>query len=254
LHEWAFAVGRVTTTIADGQQDSERVDWSTYIDEDSGVIESMTGELTWNTAERFIVVDTPQTQAVVGFAQGQTFELGDVNLTIDSEFASVLVTALDGQTLGAGGRVLLTAVARDQQLGAEYNEDGTQLLAMGGPPLLLEPVQVTLTYTTSAQTGWGVRRLLGVHVLDAYGVPTGEQVPLNDSFSVTIDGRYGAFTYLLQVDQDTEGWGSDTDTGWPDGDGCGCQSAPSRGVLLTFLPLLTLLILRRRGADSCFLG
>ena len=37
------------------------------------------------------------------------------------------------------------AVARDIQTGAAYNDDATELLSVGGPPLLLEPVQADLT-------------------------------------------------------------------------------------------------------------
>ncbi|MFQ6042743.1 MAG: hypothetical protein ACE5PV_17945, partial [Candidatus Poribacteria bacterium] len=59
-------------------------------------------------------------------------------------------------------------MARDRQTGAEYNEDGTRLLKMGGPPLLMEPTQATIQFN-----GDTPRK---VNLLDVYGVPTGREV------------------------------------------------------------------------------
>jgi len=231
LPEGAFAVGRITTKVGDEQDAPVQADWANYIDANSGVIQSLTGELTWDTTNRTVLIDTAKTQAVVGFAKSKTVELKDYTLALDSDFASLLVTALDGQELSESGRVLITALARDIQTGAKYNADGTQLEAMGGPPLLLEPVLATLTFRTGT-----IHR---VEVLDAYGVPTGVEVPLNEDGSVRIDGRYGSFNYLLEVD------GVDRDTGifydddfTDDGKDCGCQSAPTAWLAWWMLPMI----------------
>jgi len=59
----------------------------------------------------------------------------------------------------------------------------------GGPPLLLEPVQATITLKGSPATS--------VQVVDVYGVPTGRQVErTGDTFR--IDGRNATYYYEVR--------------------------------------------------------
>ena len=61
-------------------------------------------------------------------------------------------------------------MARDKQTGAEFNADWSKLLQVGGPPLLLEPVEATLLLSGSVPAS--------VTPLDGYGVPTEMSVPI----------------------------------------------------------------------------
>jgi uncharacterized protein (TIGR03382 family) len=115
-----------------------------------------------------------------------------VTVNVTTPFVSMLFTPLDNLPLVDSEHILVTALARDKQTGSEYNADASQLLKTGGPPLLLEPVQATITFkggtVTSAQS------------VDIYGVPTGREIE-RDGNTVTIDGRYA--TYYYQVMKDT---------------------------------------------------
>ena len=84
-------------------------------------------------------------------------------------------------------------MAQDKQYGTVYNEGGTNLIEAGGPPLLLEPVQATLTFKGAL--------LASVNVVDVYGIPTTKEV-LRTGNSFEIDGRYA--TYYYQVKRITE--------------------------------------------------
>jgi hypothetical protein len=75
------------------------------------------------------------------------------------------------------------------QLGTAYNADGTQLLRIGGPPLLLEPVQATLTFKGGPVTS--------ARVVDIHGVPGATDV-LRTGNQVTIDGRYESYYYEIR--------------------------------------------------------
>ncbi len=222
-----FAIGRITLDVGEGTEASERVDWDAHVDAD-GVITSATGELRWDTVNRVVLVDTPSSQGVIGFAGGQTHDLGDFQVSVETEFVSLLFTALDGLPLSGSGRVLITAMARDRQLGAEYSADGGELLAMGGPPLLLEPVQALVKVRRQAQD------LVGVTPLDEYGVPgSGSVTLLDDSF--VIDGSHAAAHYLLEmVPSESTDTASESDTasGEEEGGegGCGCASWAGRGA------------------------
>ena len=214
-----FAIGRVSTQIADGLDPSERVDWDLYWNTETGVITSETGDLTWDTVARVVTIDTPSTQGVLGWAGGSTWEFGDVTASVTTEFVSLLFTALDGEPLASSARVLVTAMAQDRQLGSEYNEDGSELIEVGGPPLLLEPVQATIAFAGG--------EVAAVTPLDPYGVPRDEAVAMSEDGSFRIDGRYRTTHYLVELGVGDGGSDSGPeDTGEEsDSKGCGCAAA-----------------------------
>lgn len=184
-----LGIGRVTLKAADGVERSSRVDWSSYWDQARGVIQSTTGELRWDTRARVVTVSAPKTQGVIGFAGGQTVELPDFRVAVTTPFVSLLLTSLDGLALAESRRILVTALARERQTGARYSADGKTLEYLGGPPLLLEPVQARITAKD------GGRLLLSA--LDVNGDKTGEGT-VGDRGEVGISGIYGAYLYLLE--------------------------------------------------------
>jgi hypothetical protein len=186
----ALAAGRVTLKVADGQPASYLAALSTWIDDRSQVVQSNTGQLTWDYAHKVVTIHSDKTQGVVGFAAGGTYDLPGVTIKdIATPFISLLLTPLDNRPLIESGHILITALARDKQLGTVYNNDGTQLLETGGPPLLLEPVQATIVLKGSAVTS--------VKVVDVYGVPTDRQVERTGN-TFRIDGRYATYYYEVR--------------------------------------------------------
>jgi hypothetical protein len=184
----ALAVGRVTAKVADGQEPPVQADMSPYWNAGAKVVNSATGQLTWDYKNQVVTLQTPKTQAVVGFAGGQSFDLPGVTVQMRSAFTSLIFTPLDDRPLIRSNNILITAMARDRQLSSEYSADGSQLLKTGGPPLYLEPVQATITVKGDA--------VAAVKVVDVYGVPTNREVACNGN-TFDIDGRYA--TYYYQV-------------------------------------------------------
>jgi hypothetical protein len=182
-----LAIGRVSVAF-DGRA-SEKTEWAKYWDPATNVIRSMTDELVWDAGQRVVSVRSPKTQAVIGFAGGKEFDLPGVKVKIATPFCSLIFTALDDQPLADSKHILITAMARDQQSNTKYSEDGTQLLAIGGPPLLMEPVQVTITLKGKPPAE--------VNVVDVYGVPTDRKVKL-DGASFNIDGTYKTYYYEVK--------------------------------------------------------
>ncbi|MFW5829980.1 MAG: hypothetical protein ACOCXA_06935 [Planctomycetota bacterium] len=179
----ALAVVRTEVTWVEEPTPTEAFDLEAHRDE-SGALVSSTGELRWMPGETsesgWFSIDTPATQAVVGFAGGTTHELGDVTIAPASDYGVIHVTALsqDG-TIGTDDRLLILASARAHNTGMKYL-DG-QLLAKGSGPVLMEPVVTTITLprTDSAPT---------VYVCDQDGRRTEETLPVTDG-QVTLDGR-----------------------------------------------------------------
>lgn len=184
-----LAIGRVTVKIDDTNKRSEKIDWSAHWDQSNKLVKSITGELTWDVKRQVVLVHSQKTQGVIGFAGGQTIELPGVDIEVKTKFVSLLLTPLDDKPLLQSSHILVTAMAQDKQWGAIYNQDGTKLLTLGGTPLLMEPVQATLSFKGES--------IISAKVVDVYGVPTEQSIERNGN-TVTIDGRYQTFYYEIK--------------------------------------------------------
>ena len=184
-----LAIGRVTIGFR-RQSQTTTSDLTPFHDEAAKSLRSTTNELLWRYGDRRVEVRSEKTQAVIGFAGGEPVELPGVQAEIKTPFISLIFTPLDNERLADSRHILITAMARDKQTGSEFNADWSKLLKVGGPPLLLEPVEATLLLSGSAP--------VSVRPLDGYGLPTGESVPIASDSSFAIDGRYRAYYYEVK--------------------------------------------------------
>jgi len=189
----ALAIGRVTAKVGDGLDAPFTADLDQYWDQTNKTVTSVTDQLTWDYDDDVVMVRADQTQGLVGFAGGGTYDLPGFTITVDpnTEHLSLLFTALDNKPLIESENILITALGQDKNFGAEYSADGTQLLDAGSPPLMLQPVQATITVKG--------HELNDVNVVDVYGVPTDRQVAHNNN-TFTIDGTHSTFYYQITRD------------------------------------------------------
>jgi hypothetical protein len=187
--EDVLAIGRITVKATDGQERSAKADWDKYRNRPAKVVKSMTGQLAWDYGKRVVTVQGEKTQAVVGFAGGGSYDLPGVNVKVKTSFVSIILTPLDDKPLDKSAHILITAMAQDKQTGARYSGDGTELLDVGAPPLLMEPVQASITFKGPP--------IASAKAVDIYGVPTPVDVERTGN-TVTIDGRYSTYYYEVQ--------------------------------------------------------
>ena len=107
---------------------------------------------------------------------------------MQTNYVDLIFTALDDQPLATSQHILVTAMSRTRQYGAQFSTDGSRITAIGGEPLMMEPVQATITLKNGT--------VVSVDVLDVYGVPTGRQVAASGN-TFTIDGRYATVYYQI---------------------------------------------------------
>src|SRR5690606_11856744 len=94
----------------------------------------------------YSTINTPGTQDMIGFPEGKELQLNDITLKTANEFAVILATSLDeSKGIADAKRILITTVARARNTGMEYSADKTTLLNVGTAPIVLEPVDLTLT-------------------------------------------------------------------------------------------------------------
>lgn len=184
-----LAIGRSVVRFTEQPEPTPTVDLAPHLRPDGTVVAS-TNQLAWTPGRTIrsghIAINTPATQALVGFAEGRTVELADVTITSRSPFAAIYVTALarDG-TLARDRGVLVTTIARVHNTGMRH--DNGRVAERGRGPLLLEPVVAELV----------LRRTAGatVHILDHDGRRTGRTLPLGRDGRLTLDGRQTRAVY-----------------------------------------------------------
>lgn len=190
----ALAVARCTVDFTDEWVKTPVFDLTRR--QRDGSLVSSTGQLRWREGDGsatsgYFTMNTPGTRAVVGFAQGQVCELGEVTITPRSRFAAIYVTAPGREeTIADAKRLVVVALARARNTGMKFNRAGDELLDKGRGPVLLEPVRASLV----------IQRLgsFQVNVLDHDGRRTGRTLPVKEG-RVEIDGARDRTPYYELV-------------------------------------------------------
>jgi hypothetical protein len=143
-------VGKVGYRFVEKNRPPVAKEIGSYWDAKNLVAHSMTGELTWDAMKGYVRINTPRTQAVIGFLSAEPHPLSTSTITSATRYGAVWVTAMDGNApIRTARHLLITAVGPARNTGMEY-ETTTQisrlgvplqhLKAEGGAPALLEAV------------------------------------------------------------------------------------------------------------------
>ncbi len=134
---------------------------------------SVTNELSLDHAAGLFRVNTPRSQGFTGFAGGKTQSFVNLQVTLQNSYGLVTASALETAPLSSARRILISAIGNAMNTGMEIDENGNRVRAIGGAPVLVEPIvgQVRL----SALNGDLSRAV--VYHLDASGQRAG-QVPV----------------------------------------------------------------------------
>jgi hypothetical protein len=109
------------------------------IPEGQTYIETDTGEIRRDWKLGIQTINTPKSQAAIGWLKGQKVVLADVTFSIETPKAAVALTSLDGKPLSESERILVSAVARTFVKGRNTRN------------LISEPVAGTLTLKSSVK-------------------------------------------------------------------------------------------------------
>ena len=191
----ALAAARCVVEFTDAYRDTPVFNLAKYVQD--GVTTSSTGQLRWSEGKTKLdgvfTMDTPGTKAVVGFAEGKTYVLGDVTIAPKSRFAAVYVTAQGPQeSIAASQNVLVVAIARARNTGAKIVLD-SRILAKGKAPVVMEPVRASIRIPRADKAT--------VHILDHDGCKTGNTLPLQNGVLVIDTARDKTPYYLITYGQ-----------------------------------------------------
>jgi hypothetical protein len=137
-------------------------------------IVSDTHELSWTTSPHktgLITVDTPRSEALIGFVKAQGKSVSHLAADVPNDFCTILLSSMDMQPIATSSKLLLVAGGPVENSGQAWNTAGTDITAWGESPTLIEQVKGTIT----------LRKLQGARsvraqAIDGAGQPLGEPV------------------------------------------------------------------------------
>ena len=155
-------------------------------------IRSDTGQLTWyhSAPERGLVtVDSPRTQALIGFIRAQKVSDGNLEAEVENKFCSIQLSSLDTEPISRSSKMLLIAGGRVENTGQRWNSAGTDVTNWGDSPTLVEPVVGALVlkhlepaHSIRLQAIDGSGRPIGPAV-SATGAGANWRIPLGGTFT-----------------------------------------------------------------------
>ncbi len=126
----AFLVGPVEVVYGSDPAASRVGDLNRWINHKQKIVNSDTGELSWDYGRGFCTLNAPAAQGATGFLKRVgPIELSDVTIRADNDYATVLVVALDDRPLARSSRVLVQVGTRARPTGwadheANFNAEG----------------------------------------------------------------------------------------------------------------------------------
>ncbi len=187
----ALAAARCVIEFTDSYRDTPAFNLDEY--KKDGAIVSSTGQLMWQGGDSslsgYVTIDTPGSQALIGFAEGKTFELGQCNIQLDSHYGAIYLTAQNmDKTIADDTNVLLTAMARCRNTGMDFGPENNTVVKKGKAPIIMEPVKATITLKRP-----GAKRVV---LLDHDGLRTGKTLAVENNQFV-IDGEKDQTPFYL---------------------------------------------------------
>jgi hypothetical protein len=105
---------------------------------------SDTGELSWltNTAQTGLVtVDSPRSQALIGFVSAHSTQLRHLTAEVENRFCALQLTSLDAAPIATAARLLLVTGGKVENTGTRWNMIRTVAEKRGSAPSVIEPVR-----------------------------------------------------------------------------------------------------------------
>ncbi len=153
----AFFVGPVISKFNGNARNNRVVNLAKFIDDKTGDIRSLTGELVINQKRGIATIDSPKAQGICGFLRdaGGKYELNSTMWESTNDYAALVAVSLDGKPLADSRRILVQAgttsrlngfTVRDTMLKDDGKEAaGEEIVSNGAPPWLVAKTHAVLT-------------------------------------------------------------------------------------------------------------
>lgn len=120
-----------------------------FMHESDKEVLSDTKELWRNWEKKIGWIDSPYSKVVYGFwGKEEPVSLNGLKLDVKTDFATIAFSSLTDEPIEKSESILLTAVGRCENTGAKFNEQHTQMLDFGRPPVLIEVIEAEIELKT----------------------------------------------------------------------------------------------------------
>lgn len=177
LSPYSFLVGPVIVEFGSNAKDFVHPQIENLVDVNEQIATSANGQLVWDWGNGVVTLNAPRVQGVVGTLSARSiFELEDVTVASEADYASIVVVPLDNKQISNSTRLLvqISSVARPTgwRTRPVKHESGTALEVseLGQDPWQIDRVKAKLTIRSEAG-------LSQATALDANGMAE-ELVPL----------------------------------------------------------------------------
>lgn len=188
-------VGRVETVFGDGEE--IRGDLSPFIDRETGVISSSTGELRYRRAKPYLVVDAPRLKGWLGNLNNEAVSLGQgITLEGRSDYAALWVGSVPKLSLDKSPHMLIGAFGQVRGVGEQprvpsktkgkNDEPLVELTKPGTSPALMQQAAATIRFENPVSA---------VYALDGSGLRIQEVPLLEQGHAFRIEDNPGFFWF-----------------------------------------------------------
>lgn len=164
------------------------------VDTEDRSVRSSTSELSWNYGEGVCTLNSPKSQGATGrLGVAGEIELEAVKIKCENDYATILAVALDDRKLTESTNVLIQVGTIARPYGwktSSAGERGNRIDSIGSSPWNLVKTRATI----QLQNG----QLTTATLLDANGVPTGQQRLTKSGDSVTLKLPTDAMYIILR--------------------------------------------------------
>jgi hypothetical protein len=113
-----------------------------------GPFKSDTGQLVWLGGANqtgLVTIDSPRSQGLVGYVKANNRHVSNLSADVKNDFCAIVVNSLESKPISSADKLLLTACARVENTGMQWDAERTRVTARGGSPTLIEPVTGAIT-------------------------------------------------------------------------------------------------------------
>jgi hypothetical protein len=170
-------VGRTDLWFTDSAAHANLADASKWIDKETRVVRSSTGELALDYGKGVLSINAPQAQGLSGnLASAGEVKLKDVAIRSDMELGHIMLVSLDEKPLDSSRRMLLQVMSEERPTGFQTKPlDGgrKQIVNIGKDPWLYRELggQISFTHASAGS--------ITVQPLDLNGYPVGDAIREN---------------------------------------------------------------------------
>ncbi|MFL5729264.1 MAG: carbohydrate binding domain-containing protein [Cytophagaceae bacterium] len=122
--------------------------YDSYYDAAEKITRSETGELTCNSKQGFMEINSPKVQGITGALNSKEFDLPIMKVKVNNSWASVIAVSKDNLPLSESKNFYLVVVGPTKMSGQIYNDSRSALVDIGTLPIMAQVINGEVSLKT----------------------------------------------------------------------------------------------------------